>query len=165
MINSVYTYNTRVLDGYQVNDYTSFYYGGLIELFKQYADYFTSYEAEIDQKVEEISYELYKSVDYADFILASNNDVFLWNMSYNTDIVLDQASSLQTIIKNELNDFAQSSEDLIDVFNNITNNTEILNTNKIVLTVPKPEKLNALLSIVETYRKNNAITLEEPEVN
>jgi len=168
MKNSVFTYDRREIDGYNVTDYTSYYYGGLLELFKQFPDYFSLYSIEVDQKIEEISYELYGSVDYADIILAANNNVFLWSSPYNSDITYDQTIALTGIISkeldyNELQDGSEARANLERVIDNIGNKVNTENTNRKSITVPKPKKLNTLLAIINNYRKDNRMLLDEPE--
>jgi len=161
MKNSLYKYDRRVIDGLNVTDYTSIYYGKMLELFKSKPDYFMTYEMQMDEKLEGISYKLYKSENYADIILAANNDVFLWNMFYNSDIIMDQVSSLHTIIKKELDLNATLTEDALSIFDNISVTIEDINSKRKSITVPKPEKLNALISLIDKNREDNRITLEE----
>jgi len=163
MENSVFKYTRRIEKDFDVTDYTTVYYGKLLELYQNYPTFFTSYEMKIDQKMEEISYELYGSVDYADLILSANNDVFLWGMSYNTDIVIDQSDALKIIIRNELNIPNEGvTESLLEVFDIIENNVDLSNSRRRTITVPKPEKLNTILSLVDDYRTENSIKLAEP---
>jgi len=160
MINSVYTYDKMIREGYEVNDYTSVYYGGLLEVFNQYPNYFTSYKINIDDKMESISYDLYGSENYADVILASNNDVFLWNMPYNTDIVLDQLESFTNIIKNELGE-GNINQDILEVFSSIEDENNFLNSKKRDITVPKSSKLNEVLALINNYRADNDLNDED----
>jgi len=164
MKNNIYKYDRRQIDGYDVTDYTSYYYGGVIDLFKEYPSYFTLYSVDIDEKVENISYELYGSTDYADVILAANNDVFLWAAPYNSDIMYDKTIALTGLIIKEL-DFAelQGNEDFKEILNRIEEKVNLENTNRKTITVPTPKKINILLSIVKDYRANNHLILEEPE--
>ena len=164
MKNSVFTYDRRKIDGYDVTDYTSYYYGGLLELFKQFPDYFSLYSVHIDEKIENISYELYDSVDYSDVILACNNDVFLWSTPYNSDIIYEQVSSLVGLITKEL-DFAelQGNDKFAAIIERIEEKINIENTNRMTITVPTPKKISLLLSMVKDYRKTHKLELEEPE--
>lgn len=157
MVNSVYKFDRRVVYDYDVTDYTSVYYGQLRELFKQYPDFFMIYKADVDDKVENISYDLYGSEDYADVILASNGSVHLWGMAYNNDVVLEQVSSLEKIIRKELDITEDSPEYLMEVFYSIEEKVNKLNSAKRDLTVPKPSKLNIILSIIDRYREDNKV--------
>lgn len=158
MKNSVYKFDKRIVNNIEVTDYTSVYYGKLLELFKQFPDFFMTYTADIDDKLENISYNLYGSENYADIILAANSNTFLWNMTYNNDVVLEHVSSLQRIIIKELNIDENSSQAIIDVFNKIEDDINDLNSRRRELTVVKPEKLNSLLSMIDTYREDNTVT-------
>jgi len=161
MKNTLYKYDRRIVDNLDVTDYTSVYYGKMLELFKSMPDYFMTYEMQMDEKLEGISYKLYKSENYADIILAANNDVFLWSMFYNSDIIMDQADNLHTIIRKELDLNATLTEDVLSVFNTISVTIEDINSKRKSITVPKPEKLNALISLIDKNREDNRITLEE----
>ena len=165
MKNSVFTYDRREIGGYDVTDYTSYYYGGIVELFKQFPNYFSLYSIEVDQKIEEISYELYGSVDYADIILAANNNVFLWSSPYNSDITYDQTQALTGIIIKELDfgEYQDNTTNLGKIIDAIGNRVNTENTNRKTITVPTPKKLNTLLAMVNDYRKNNRMLLDEPE--
>lgn len=157
MYNCIYKFDRRVVNSIEVTDYTSVYYGALIEVFKSYPDYFMVYETSTDEKIENISYNLYGSENYADIILLSSGIIFLWGSNYNSDVILEQSEAFQRVIVNELNIENNSSQDIIDVFNGIDDKISDINSKKKILTVPKPENLNMLLSIVDNYREKNRL--------
>jgi len=163
MKNNIYKYDRREIGGFDVTDYTSYYYGGVLDLFKQYPTYFTLYSVDIDEKVENISYDLYGSTDFADVILAANNNVFLWSSPYNSEIMYEKTVALTGLITKEL-DFAelQGNENFKDIIERIEEKINLENTNRKTITVPTPKKINILLSIVKDYRAENHLILEEP---
>ena len=157
MKNSTYKYTSTLTDSdnlYEVKDYTSIYYGGLEELFKQYSDYFDTYELSMDQKIEEVSYELYKSVDYSDLILSINSDVFLWGMFYNEDIIIEKTNIIETYIRNNIN---RNIVDLDKKIEEIAESISDYNNRSKIILVPKETKLNTVLKLVSEYRKNNTV--------
>lgn len=157
MQNTLYTYDRRIVNDIDVTDFTSVYYGKMLELFESYPDYFMTYEIEIDDKLENVSYRLYGSTDYADIILAANNDVFLWNMPYSSDITIEESNLLQKLLSSELKVTEDSSDELLDIFDSIDEGITLKNTRKRIMTVPKPDKINSLISIINRSREENRV--------
>lgn len=155
MENSVYKFDRRVVYDMDVTDYTSVYYGKMKEIFKNYPDFFMSYEATTDDKVENIAYKLYGSENYADVILAVNSSVFIWSASYNNDVLEEKNTSLLSLLKLELN--VTEGEKIETLYANISEKSDSSNSSKKIITVPKPDKLNSLLSLINTYRNKNTV--------
>jgi len=165
MKNTVYTYDLFDRSDYRVVDYTSRYYGSISKFFKQYNNYFTVYILEDDEKLEDVSYRLYDTTDYADLILAINEDVFLWNVPYNQDINLEQSNILSKSIMNGVDTIGIDDKKRNIISEIAKDNIERLNELKRNILVPKNEYLSTVLGLVERYRSlyntNNILSEEE----
>jgi len=152
MINKVYTYDTFDRYDYNVKDYTSRYYGYLSKYLQQYPEYFFSYSVEDDEKMENISYKFYKSVDYADLVLAINEDVFLWNVPYNQDVNNNQAELLTKILLNSADLLGINTVEKEKIEKLAKDGIEEGNSLKRNILLPRPEYLSTVLSLIEKYR-------------
>lgn len=161
MDNTVYTYDTFSRYDYEVRDFTSFYYGKISTFLKQYSSYFDVYTLSDDEKLENVSYKLYETPDYADLILAINEDVFLWNIPYNDDINKEREIILTKVLSNSL--------DLVGVEEYRKVYTEQLAREMIEdsdrykreILVPKNEFLSVVVGLVEKYK--NIYNLNTPK--
>jgi len=165
MKNTVYTYDTFERYNYEVTDYTSIYYGNISEYLKQYSEYFMSYKLKDDEKLENVSYSFYQTTDYADLILAINQDVFLWNVPYNQDINIDRAEILAKSLLNASDLINMNTNEKDRIINMATISIDESNELKRHILIPKPDYISTIISLVENYKKqyylNKVLTEEE----
>lgn len=153
MTNAVYKYSQLETNLKTHRDYTSVYYGGLFELLQNYKSYFMNYSVADDEKIENISYALYGSENYADVILLVNNEVFLWGLPYNSDVLYEQTETMEKFLRNQLN-MSSESVDFEDIMEQYKLELESTNSIKRTFRVPKPESMNDVLRIINKYRTN-----------
>ncbi len=156
MNNTVYNFPTRVVGGYTARDYTAIQYQGIPELLRQYPQYFTAINLADDDKIENIAYKMYGSEDYADVILACNEENFLWSMPYNSDLLLTQEESWTTWVSWETN--VTPSEPAYETLRaKIAANLDQTNSEKRKFIMPKPEKMNDVITLIEILRSENTV--------
>jgi len=155
MKNTVYNFNTiQTVDGKILRDFTSVYYGGLTELLSNYPEYFDFIDVGTNEKMENVSYDLYGSVDYADVILACNEENFLWCMPYGNEVVIQHSENIRDYIDRNTN-FLQPLDAAVE-FSSIFEEVDYNNSQKRKFRVPYPEKINAIISLIENYRRQNS---------
>lgn len=153
MNNSVYTYERMNVLDYNVVDFTSYYYGSISRFLKQYSNFFEVYTLHDDEKLEEISYRFYETTDYADLILAINEDVFLWNVPYNEDINIERYEILRRVLSNntDIAGSLESKQERIDILSRgMIEDSEKLKRN---ILIPKNEYISNIIGLVEKYRE------------
>ena len=155
MNNTAYTYPTRKISLKTVRDYTAVYYGGLSDIFDQYPDYFMYYDIIDDEKLENISYKLYGSEDYADIILAINNEVFLWGLPYGSDIIYDQQDTYVSLLEASLNVYSSGNSDFEAIAEEIGVTLDQENSSKRIYKVPKSKSINNVITLINNYRDEN----------
>lgn len=161
MINSTYTYDRLTSsDSYSVTDFTSFYYGGLEELFNQYPDLFEYVTLDDDMKIEIVAYNRYGSENFADVILACNAEVFLWSMPYSSDVLAEVKEALQRIFITELGISSGDVrfEDFEIFLDYINDDVEDRNTKKRIFRLPIKEKMSDVMNLIGAYRNQNHMT-------
>jgi len=165
MQNTVYTYDTLTSSDYEVADFTSRYYGNISKFLRQYSNYFTVYKLEDDEKIENVSYNLFNTTDYADLILAINEDTFLWNVPYNQDINAEQSELLAKIMLNSSDIINMNMYEKNAIMQIAQGSIDRLNEYKRNILVPKNEFISTVIGLVERYRQtynlNNQMTEEE----
>jgi hypothetical protein len=155
MTNSVYYYNNRIdfENRYNVQDFTSIYFGNLSNELNKYPDYFIIIDINNDEKMENLSYQLYGSENYADLILACNSENFLWGVPYNQDTILDLNDSFLKNFKYELNidEEDEGFEAYIKYKEALLNDLDTTNSKKRKYRVPKKENLADVVNIINNY--------------
>jgi hypothetical protein len=144
------------LDRYEVTDYTSVYFGDLPQTLDQYPQFFDFIDITTDEKIENVAYQLYGSENYADLILACNEENFLWSSPYNQDIILDQSQAYYESIRYELNlDENDTLPMLAELKAAFTEKLDNINSTKKRFRVPKPESLTEVITIINDYKSKN----------
>jgi len=160
MNNTVYTYDRITSkDSLSVTDYTSFYYGGLDDLFNQYPEYFEYISLNDSIKMEGISWRRYNNENFADVLLACNQEVFLWSMPYGNDTLIEIKEALQRIFQNELGISTGDArfEEFTAFLNFIDDDVEDRNTQKRLLRVPIENKMSDVVNLISNYRTDNKV--------
>ena len=153
MTNTVFTFNTFQRDNRTVRDYTSFYFNEFENFLNAYNDYFEIVEVSENEKIEKLSYDLYGNENYADLILAINNENFLWSCPYDQDVIMNITDSVLHEFASELNlESFNESDSYKDFENKIKDNIEELNSKKKYFKIPKKDKLTDVLSLVNQYK-------------
>lgn len=163
MKNTVYTYDKFVRYDYEVADYTSRFYGSISKFFRQYSNYFEVYKLEDDEKLENVSYKLFNTTDYADLILAINEDTFLWNVPYNQDINAEQTKLLAKVLLNSADLVNMNTLEKDRVSEMAKDSIDRLNEYKRTILVPKNEYLSTIIGLVEKYRELYNLNVELSE--
>lgn len=166
MKNTIYTYPERVIGNIQARDYTSIFYGGLEEIVREKSDMFEYVEVFDDEHIETLAYELYADENQGDTILAANQEVFLWSMPYNSDVLFELQGFYRRFLTKELNigNGDTRANDLEQVLSDIDDYVELQNSEKRVFKVPKSTRLTDFVSVVDSYRIQNTVTsLDEDE--
>jgi hypothetical protein len=161
MFNTVYNYNSKEKDGFKVQDYTSIYFGGLKDLIENNPEYFEFVDVADNEKMENISYQRYGNENYADLILACNNENFLWSMPYGENILLEQLDSVMHMINVELNITPDSEGIDLDykfLETRLYNKIDKENSQKRRFRVPKIEYLTNVINLINNYKKDNEDT-------
>lgn len=163
MTNTVYIFDKMIRDDYEVRDFTNYYYGNISNFFRQYSELFEPYTLEDDEKMENVSYKLYGTTDYADLIVAVNQDVLLWNVPYNQDINKDRIDILFKLISNSIDSIGSEerknkkayilAEELIEEQDNLKRN----------IIVPKKDQISTVVGLIERYRDNYNLNSEISE--
>lgn len=156
MINSTYIFPNREVNLKTIRDYTAVYYGGLFDVIKEYPEYFMDYVLADGEKIEVVSYKLYGSENYADIILMVNNEVFLWGMPYNGDIIYEQKEAMEKFLRSKLN-VSSDNEDFNSIIDAYGEEVDEVNSQKRIYKVPRPDRMNNVLSIINTYRQENIL--------
>jgi len=156
MINSIYTYDKFERDNKIVNDYTSILFNNLNELLENYDDYFMIITLNVNEKMENLSYKLYGSENYADLILACNDENFLWSSPYDQDILLEHIDNIFEEYTSYLNVKTFDTEKSYRDFKyQIQEEIDNANSSKSSFKVPKPEYLSDVLNIINNYKLEN----------
>lgn len=165
MKNTVYTYPERVVGDIQARDYTAVYYGGLKDVIEERSDMFEFTEVYDDEHIENLAYELYGDENQGDTILASNLEVFLWSMPYNSEVLYEVQNFYKEFLTKELNIVSGDSRDigLEALLKDISDYVEKQNSEKRVFKVPKSNRLTDIISVIDSYRiQNTVLDLQEP---
>ena len=169
MHNNSYIYDTRTTkESFSVTDYTSYYYGGLTAVLNQYPDLFEYITINDDTKLEVISYKKYGSENYADVILACNEEVFLWSVPYSSDVLIEVQEARKRIFVSELGIKRDDArfEDFEFFIDTINDDVEQENTKKRSFRLPVKERLGDVINLISKYRRENAVTdlgeIEDP---
>ena len=93
MKNTVLIYDTEELDEFIVSDYFSKKIT-VFDLIPDIGDYLAIYKLQDNDKLEKISFDLYKTTDYWDILLMLNDRNPLFEMPYETDAITTQAETL-----------------------------------------------------------------------
>lgn len=163
MQNTVYTYDTLASKDYEVADFTSRYYGNISKFLKQYSNYFTIYKLDDDEKIENVSYKLFNTTNYADLILAINEDTFLWNVPYNQDINAEQAELLAKVMLNSSDIANMDTYEKNAMIQIAQNSIDTLNEYKRNILVPKNEFISTVIGLVERYRQTYNLNIQMTE--
>jgi hypothetical protein len=156
MINSVFTFNNLQRENKIVRDYTGYYFNELENFLKAYDDYFEIIDVDENTKIEKLSYDLYGDENYADLILAVNNENFLWSSPYDQDVILNTSESILRKFANELNlETFDETESYRDFADKVKEEIENQNSHKKYFKVPKKDKLMDVLSLISTYKNNH----------
>ena len=94
MKNTVQVYNTEELDEFIVSDYFSKKIT-VFDLIPDIQDYLTIYKIEDNDKLEKISFDLYKTTDYWDILLMLNDRNPLFEMPYDTNTLTTAYETLK----------------------------------------------------------------------
>jgi hypothetical protein len=143
-----------VREGKVVPDYTSILFTNLKTYLENYDNYFTIISVPENEKIENIAYRLFGSENYADLILAINNENFLWSSPYDQDVIEHITDSVLHEFSNQLNldDFNENLSYLAfreKVEETIDNN----NSKKKYFKVPKKENITDVISLINNYKK------------
>ena len=166
MINTVIDFTKNLeQDEYVVRDYTSINFVDLYSFLSkdEYADYFTYIDVYNDEKIENLSYRLYRDENYADVILACNNERYLFGMPNNTDILLTFSDLVLYNIMMNIQVDTQDPNAFNDLSSKIQQFTEDINLKKRTFKVPKFDKLNHVISLIEQYKNENSVSTETIE--
>jgi hypothetical protein len=154
MRNSIYQFYDIKRDQKVVKDFTSVYFSNLFNILEQYDDYFMIIELGENDRLENVSYQLYGSENYADLILACNDENFIWSSPYDQDIILLLTENILDEFREEMN---------IDNFDNnpsyraFKEQVHLIlddrNSKRKKFKVPKPENLGEVLNIIDNYIK------------
>jgi hypothetical protein len=153
MVNTVFTFEKMIRETKLVPDYTSYYFSNLKSYLGNYDNYFTIVSVPENEKIENIAYRLYGSENYADLILAINDENFLWSPPYDQDVINHVSESVLFEFSNQLNledfneslsylEFKQTIEEYID------NN----NSKKKYFKVPRKENLTDVITLINNYK-------------
>jgi len=158
MKNSVIDYKQREYQNFKFRDFTSIYFGNIINELNKYPHYFEFVDVTEDEKIENIAYQLYGNEDYSDLILLCNNENFLWCFPYNQDVLMNQLDSIIRNLKIELNvtENPQQIQDFLNLKDEIYDRLDESNSKKRRMRIPKPENLGDVLSIVHQYKTYNS---------
>jgi len=158
MKNSTLDYKNRTLKNFKFRDYTSIYFGFLLNELNNYPHYFEFIDVVEDDKLENIAYQLYGSEDYSDIILLCNNENFLWSFPYSQDILMDQIEAIVRNLKIEMNitENPEQMKDFLNLRNEIYERLDESNSLKRRLRIPKPEFLADVIAIIHDYKHQNS---------
>jgi len=154
MKNTVYNYNKRKTLDFEVPDYTSLYFGELSSVLNLHPEYFSFVDVAVDEKIENVSYQLYDSENYSDVILACNSENFLWGIPYNPDVLYEQKERIFLMLSYQLN-VSGSNENFNELIDGINEKLEDINSKKKRWRVPKPEYLGDVIILINNYKKDH----------
>lgn len=103
MINTMLKYDKIIINGLELEDYTSKKYYN-IHFMEELSDdaYVDYYQLQNDEKIETVSYKLYNSPDYWDMLLLINNMSPLFDMTYNYDLTADCSEDFVNTYANDV---------------------------------------------------------------
>jgi ribosome-interacting GTPase 1 len=135
-----------------LQDYTSKYFGGLQEIFRDNSEYFTYINIENDEKLENIAYFLYGNENYADIIMLVNEMDMIWGTPYNQDILLDYNDVIMNYFYEELN---IEPENLTALQARILDHLDLANSKKRTIRIPKIEFLPNVIKLIKNFIEEN----------
>jgi hypothetical protein len=154
MVNSVFTFDKMIREGKIIPDYTSYWFSDLKTYLENYDNYFLIISLAENEKMENVAYKLYGSENYADLILAINDENFLWSSPYDQDVLNQLNDSILFEFSNQLNlDSFNEGLSYIDFKNKIEEAIDDNNSQKKYFKVPKPENLSDVISLINNYKQ------------
>jgi ribosome-interacting GTPase 1 len=154
MINTVFTYDKMIRNGKIVPDYTSYWFTNLKDYLENYDNYFTIVSIPENEKIENLAYKLFGSENYADLILAINDENFLWSSPYNQDVLNKMSDAVLLEFLNQLNlDSFNENLSYLDFKQKIEESIDNTNSQKKYFKVPKPENLSDVISLINNYKQ------------
>jgi hypothetical protein len=141
-------------DGKIIPDYTSYYFSNLKTYLENYDNYFFLVDVSENEKIETLAYRLYGSENYADLILAINDENFLWSSPYDQDTLNIFSESILFEFANKLNlETFNETQSYIDFKNLVEESIDNNNSQKKFFKVPRKENLSDVISLINNYKK------------
>lgn len=102
MKNSILKFDDLTSDTYLHKDYTSFDYSKVYQyVLTCTEDFFDWYQVKNNDKMERISFELYKTTDYWDILVLINSLSPMFDIPYDFDVLYDTADEFVTRYKSD----------------------------------------------------------------
>ena len=141
---------------YKVTDYWQYYTTGVESLVNS-KEFFKTDRRE-NEKTEVLTWKFYNSPDTADIVLASNNDVFLWDtpfdFSYGEKIKDNKMNYFKKIYKKDLSD----TDDVYLYYNNIfIKDVADMNEQQSTVVLPKMGYLQQVIRKFQDYFRQRTV--------
>lgn len=150
MKNTILKYTKSEVDDVIASDYFSKKIS-IYDFTKSHPNLFSSYRLMDDEKLENVSYQLYGTTDYWDMLLMLNDMNPLFDMPYNSDTIINSARSqldtyfFYTYSHAPLSDVTRNPE-LIEEF---TTKAETLNERFRYIIIVNPTSLAAFIKLLK----------------
>lgn len=150
MKNTILNYNTISSAQFTSRDYNSKKFKQILDLPELTdSDFVEHVELFDNQTIEQISYNLYGSANFWDILILINNRDPLFGMSYEFDIIEDEA---QTLVTNYINEYSGSheTETFTKLKELVLNDKVDLNEEKRTIKIIRPDKLGEFIKILNS---------------
>jgi len=125
----------------------------LYPTFEENDQLFTLIEVEMNDRLDNVAYQLFGSENFADILLAVNDENFLWGTPFDQEIVLTQTENFVRIFHEQMKideqtvDYAAFKDNLYQLFDE-------RNSKKKIWKVPRQENLGEVINLVENYKRS-----------